>query len=111
MKVLPAKLKADTATAAVTGMYLVSEGSRKPRKMASSHTGAHTVNTTKYMALLTCACIPSFMTRLVLEVLGDNDTHQRERLHKSDATSGTVHTMSPDARLCSSTFGSQSSLS
>ena len=108
MKVLPAKLKADTATAAVTGMYLVSEGSRKPRKMASSHTGAHTVTTTKYMALLTCACIPGFMTRLVLEVLGDSDTHQRER---SDATNGTVRTMSPDARLCSSTFGPQSSLS
>ena len=111
MKVLPAKLKADTATAAVTGMYLVSEGSRKPRKMASSQIGAHTVTTTKYMALLTYACNPGSMTRLVLEVLGDSDPHHCERSHKSVSTKGTVRTMSPDARLCSSTFGPQSSLS
>ncbi len=47
-------MDADAAIAAGTGSQRPRLGSRKPRKMASSHTGAHTPTITKYTRFVAC---------------------------------------------------------
>lgn len=48
-----AKMDAEANTATGRGIQRAKEGSKKPRKMGSSHKGAHTPTMTKYMRLFT----------------------------------------------------------
>lgn len=53
LKCARAKATELTSIAHQTGMYLVNEGSRKPRKTISSHTGAQIETTIAYSAMAT----------------------------------------------------------
>jgi len=53
LKCASAKATELTNIAHQTGMYLVKDGRRKPRKTISSHTGAHTETTIAYSAIAT----------------------------------------------------------
>ena len=54
LKCAAANTSDDSSTAPLMGIHFAKDGSRKPRKMASSQMGAQMETTTRYSPLVTC---------------------------------------------------------